>query len=112
MNELVVPTDEIALSVSGSEASVRGEDSIASLSGDAVSVPVSVDDAEASLSADSVIVIHEGEVPYTGRYTFTPSEETQTVSIQGKTASRDIIINPIPNNYGLITWNGAILTVS
>lgn len=112
MNELVVPTDEIARSVSGSEASVRGEDSIASLSGDNDLVPVSIEDSVASLSADSVIVIHEGEVPYTGRYTFTPTGEMQTVPIGGKTASRDIIINPIPNNYGLITWNGATLTVS
>ncbi len=112
MNELVVPADEIALSVSGSEASVRGEDSIAGLSGDNDLVPVSIEDSVASLSADSMIVIHEGESPYTGRYTFTPTGGMQTVPIGGKTASRDIIINPIPNNYGLITWNGAILTVS
>lgn len=94
MNELVVPTDEIALSVSGSEASVWGEDSVASLSGDAVSVPVSVDDAEASLSADSVILDH-----YEGAYTFIPSEETQTIPVHGKTPTSDITIDPIPCNY-------------
>lgn len=111
MNELVVTTDEITLSVSESEASVLGEDSIASLSSDNDLIPVSIEDSVASLYADSVIVIHEGEVPYIGRYTFTPSEETQTVSIQGKTASRDIIINAIPDNYGRLAWDGHTLSV-
>ena len=49
---------------------------------------------------------------YDGEYEFTPTEDTQTVSIENKMAVQDITINPIPSNYGLITWNGAILTVS
>ena len=56
------------------------------------------------------------EVPvvdyYDGDYVFTPSAQEQTVPIRGKTARRNITINPIPSNYGLITWNGAVLTVS
>ncbi len=51
-------------------------------------------------------------VPYTGSYTFTPSDSTQTISISGLTASQDITINPVPNTYGHITWNGNVLTVS
>ena len=50
--------------------------------------------------------------PYAGAYEFTPSDETQTISISGRVAERDITINPIPQNYGLVTWNGAFLTVS
>ena len=50
--------------------------------------------------------------PYTGSYEFTPSQETQTVAILGKIATQDITINPIPNNYGLVTWNGAYLRIS
>ena len=49
---------------------------------------------------------------YTGKYGFTPTQETQIVPIEGLTASQDITINPIPSNYGLITWNGSTLTVS
>ena len=49
---------------------------------------------------------------YDGAYEFTPTDETQVIPIQFKTASRDITINPIPNNYGLITWDGSTLTVS
>ena len=49
---------------------------------------------------------------YTGEYQFTPSEEEQTVNIDGMVADGNIIINPIPNNYGLVTRVGAILTIT
>lgn len=49
---------------------------------------------------------------YTGATTVTPTQETQTLSTLGKIIPTDITINPIPSNYGLITWDGAVLTVS
>ena len=49
---------------------------------------------------------------YDGEYEFTPTEDTQTVSIENKMATQDITINPIPTNYGRITWNGTTITVS
>lgn len=49
---------------------------------------------------------------YDGAYEFTPTQETQVVECGGKAMSGDITINPIPNNYGLITWDGSVLTVS
>ena len=49
---------------------------------------------------------------YAGPYEFTPNTAEQTVDIQFKTAVRNIVINPIPFNYGLIIWNGSNLTVS
>lgn len=49
---------------------------------------------------------------FDGAYEITPTTEAQTISIKGKTALEDIVVNPIPSNYGLITWNGAVLTVS
>lgn len=56
------------------------------------------------------------EVPvadyYDGDYELTPTQETQVIPIIGKTARHNIVIDPIPSNYGLITWNGAVLTVS
>lgn len=61
--------------------------------------------------ADKIVRYRESEY-YTGEYTFTPSDQTQTIPIAQLTASEDITINPIPSNYGLITWNGATLTVS
>ena len=49
---------------------------------------------------------------YSGDYSFTPTSQTQTIEIENKMATADIVINPIPSNYGLITWNGTSLTVS
>lgn len=49
---------------------------------------------------------------YTGDYEFTPTRRTQVIEIANKKATADIIINPIPRNYGLVTWNGSVLTVS
>lgn len=49
---------------------------------------------------------------YQGAYEFTPSAETQTVETAGLVLEDNIIINPIPDNYGLITWDGTVITVS
>ena len=68
--------------------------------------------SETTLKAKDLQMGGGSIVPYTGAYTFTPTTSTQTIEIDGKTASQDITINPIPSNYGLITWNGSTLTVS
>lgn len=65
-------------------------------------VPVNID--------TSIQIIHTA--PYEGEYIFTPSDQTIVIPTDGKTLYDDITINPIPSNYGLITWNGAALTVS
>lgn len=49
---------------------------------------------------------------YGGAYEFTPTNETQTISSGGLLMEHDITIQPIPNNYGLIEWNGNVLTIS
>lgn len=49
---------------------------------------------------------------YTGPYAFTPSEAEQVIGIAYKQAISDIVVDPIPQNYGRITWNGSVLTVS
>lgn len=49
---------------------------------------------------------------YEGTYEITPSAEVQTLPSTDTVLHRDIVINPIPSNYGLITWNGSTLTVS
>lgn len=65
------------------------------------------------LNGNPFTVLKVREVDYyTGSYEFTPSANTQTIEIDRLTASQNITINPIPSNYGLITWNGSTLTVS
>lgn len=77
------------------------------------SVSMSVESAEVTLEAEACIYTGGGgATPYSGIYEWTPTQETQTIPISGKTAARNITINPIPSNYGLITWNGSTLTVS
>lgn len=49
---------------------------------------------------------------YQGPYEVTPTTEEQVLSTANKTTTRNIVVNPIPSNYGLITWDGTILTVS
>lgn len=49
---------------------------------------------------------------YQGSMEITPSAQTQTIETAGYMMPGDITVNPIPNNYGLITWDGATLTVS
>ena len=49
---------------------------------------------------------------YRGDYTFTPTTATQTVQIANQMATSNITINPIPNNYGLIEWDGTRIRVS
>lgn len=63
------------------------------------------------LTAEPSIVIDRTTV-YEGPYEFFPSGTVQTIEIANKKALDNIVINPIPNNYGLITWNGSELTVS
>ena len=50
--------------------------------------------------------------PYTGDYTITPSAETQILETRNLRMTDNLTIEPIPNNYGLITWNGSVITVS
>ena len=49
---------------------------------------------------------------YDGAYTVTPSAETQTLNTRGKLMEEQVVIRPIPQNYGLITYNGNVITVS
>ncbi len=55
----------------------------------------------------------EHDLPtYTGETNITPSTSEQVLVTAEKVVTRNIVINPIPSNYGLITWNGSTLTVS
>ena len=49
---------------------------------------------------------------FQGPYTVTPSRSQQALSTEGLKMAQNVVIEPIPSNYGLITWNGSVLTVS
>ena len=50
--------------------------------------------------------------PYTGDYNIIPTDEKQTLRTKNLRMTANIVINPIPSNYGKIDWNGSYLTVS
>ena len=77
-----------------------------------VSIPMGVT-TDASLPVSVGTTYQAAQYPtYTGEYVFTPTRETQIVDTEERVLVDDIIINPIPSNYGLVTYNGAIITVS
>ena len=49
---------------------------------------------------------------YEGPFEVTPSDSVQTLDTELLYMTSNITINPIPNNYGLITYDGSIITVS
>lgn len=61
----------------------------------------------------TVTKVVEHDLPvYTGETNITPSTSEQVLNTADKVVIRNIVINPIPSNYGLITWDGSTLTVS
>lgn len=58
------------------------------------------------------MAVHVDGTPYTGQTAVTPSDTRQVLPTSGTLLTQDITIEPIPQNYGLITWNGSTLTVS
>ena len=79
--------------------------------GELQSVRLSVKDD--SLSLDIGGSFYEIGTPYyQGVYDLTPTEETQVIPIKDMRASANVTVSPIPQNYGLITWNGSTIMVS
>ena len=66
--------------------------------------------AQDSFNCDFGVEIPQSD--YDGPYEATPSSEEQTLPTANRLLAGDIVINPIPSNYGLIEWNGSELTVS
>ena len=53
-----------------------------------------------------------GPPDYAGPYEITPAESAQTLATAGLGMIADVVVAPIPNNYGLVTWDGSVLLVS
>ncbi len=85
-----------------------------------MAIRLKVNTTEAHLKVSSPdgarFTAHEGipiyPNPYSGTIDITPTEEKQTLPTAGYMLQADIVVEPIPSNYGLITWDGTTLTVS
>jgi len=49
---------------------------------------------------------------YEGAVSVTPSADLQVLQTKDLRMTENITVNPIPRNYGLITYNGSTITVS
>lgn len=75
-------------------------------------ISVESESVEKSVEIASEPITITGTEPYEGEYSVTPSASEQILETEGLRMTQNVTIAPIPNNYGLITWNGSYLTVS
>ena len=61
----------------------------------------------AVVSRDSSMPQYTGEYEAVSRY-----QEDYVLETAGYAMTQNVVIKRIPKNYGLISWNGAVLTVS
>ena len=74
---------------------------------------VAISPAAVVVSTGTPVARELVQVPfYEGAYEVTPSAEAQTLPTSMLRMHEDLVIGAIPDNYGLITWNGTVLTVS
>lgn len=75
-------------------------------------IPLSVaSNVSANVDVDLAVIASVGE-HYDGPLLVTPGEAAQILDTAGKIVDGEIAVEAIPNCYGLISWNGAVLTVS
>lgn len=79
---------------------------------DSATISMAVASTSAAIPCQMEAVVQILPQPYTGDYQITPTAERQILHTEGKSMTGDLVIDPIPSNYGLITWNGSFLTVS
>lgn len=74
---------------------------------------VELSEEEYFLDMDMAVVVNivSGET-YDGPYEVTPTAFTQTLLTDGLKMAGDVTINPIPSNWGLITWNGSYIMIT
>ena len=63
-------------------------------------------------AVDNVRVAAGGGEACEGNYEITPSEELQTLPTANRMLARNIVVAPIPQNYGRITYNGGGIIIT
>lgn len=72
-----------------------------------------VADGVVEWSASEYVPMHSTDLPdYGGPTDIVPTGSVQVLATAGTALNADIVIEPIPQNYGFITWDGSVLTVS
>ena len=80
--------------------------------GDALEMEIGDDEEALALDVMQDVVVSEGFPVYTGETHVTPGPGSTVLETQYRTVMDRIVVDPIPKNYGLITYNGRTITVS
>lgn len=75
-------------------------------------ISVICEEGEREIEITPELIEITGTEPYEGSYELTPTQQTQILPTEGLRMTANVVINPIPSNYGRIGWNGLFLTVS
>lgn len=79
--------------------------------GDGIRI-VKVSSGALRMAKAQTAIIRWGGDPYPGPYSVTPSAETQILRTEGMQMDQNVVVNPIPSNYGRIAWDGAVLRIT
>ena len=64
----------------------------------------------ANMRSNLVIASSDKEL-WKGAYTFTPTQQNQTIPVSGYVMENDIIVEKIPDYYGRIIYNGSKIRI-
>lgn len=65
----------------------------------------------AGAAMHGTVALASGVADYVGPYEVTPTRETQVLGTAGRRMASDVVVAPIPKNYGLVTWDGSIISI-
>lgn len=78
-----------------------------------IAVKFSESQQRINLKFQSYIGITTDAVPYTGVYEATPTNSVQVFETATKMMGKNFVVNPIPKEYGLITYDqDRIITIT
>lgn len=67
---------------------------------------------EIKMKIEPAKVVYQSGEAYDGDYEITPSEELQTLPTANRMLARNIVVAPIPKNYGRITYSGGGIIIT
>lgn len=106
----IVSTSSVQLPADVSTSSVQLP---ADVSISNVQIHANVGTSNAEIPAEIGVAFVKGTGrPYTERYEATPTNEVQVFHTKGLTMNKNFIVNPIPSNYGFVTYNGSTITIT
>lgn len=69
------------------------------------------EDKQLTANFDNVQYVHIADW-YDGDYIITPSNVAQEIQTKNKAMLHNLVVQPIPSDYGKITWDGVTLMIS